>query len=63
MVTKEKKPELADANILAMSSDQYRAQALKWIELRKIAYRVCKVIGYIVPIVAAIAEIVDVIWD
>lgn len=45
-----------DPNLIAINSDQYRAEALKWIEIRKIAFKICKTVTILVPILATIVE-------
>lgn len=58
----KKKIQEADANLQLYSSDEYRAQAQKWVELRIMVIKVAKIVAYLVPIVSAIASGVEVFW-
>lgn len=58
----KKKIKEADANLQLYSSDEYRACAQKWVEIRLMAIKIAKIIAYLVPIVATIVEAIEVIW-
>lgn len=46
----------ADANLQLYSSDEYRAKAQKWVEIRLICTKLIKVLAYVIPAVATIVE-------